>query len=269
MSQNLVIPDKDNKVTFVFSGVVLTSATNIVIGFGAETYSKTADPLKVVVTSATELTLDLSGTAEVGKVFATITYLDGGSVYGTDITSRSLGNSEQIVVAVGTQLIIENGTIVANANSMATDAELKSYANIRGFAIPATQPDREKLLILAMDYIFDLEHKLSGDRINIHQELPYPRYGACAKNFRVPSSGLKSIPNDIKKAQMELAIQAFKSDLLINDTNTNLASFSVDGVYTESYFSGGSFSIVRTDRADAYLKPYMINGGSKKKLGRV
>ena len=118
MSQNLVIPNKDNKVVFVFTGIDLTQATNIVVDFGAETYSTTNDPTLVVVDSTTELSLNLSATAEVGKVFATVTYFDGASVNGTDITSQSLGNSEKIVVAIGTQLIIEDGSVVANANSL-------------------------------------------------------------------------------------------------------------------------------------------------------
>ena len=143
MSQNLVIPNKDNKVVFVFTGIDLTQATNIVVDFGAESYSLTGNPTLVVVASTTELSLDLSGTSEVGKVFATVTYIDGGSVNGTDITSQSLGNSEKIVVAIGTQLIIEDGTVVADANSFATDDEFKTYANLRNFDVPATQPDRD------------------------------------------------------------------------------------------------------------------------------
>jgi len=268
MSQNLVIPDKDNKVVFVFAGIVLTDATNIVVKFGAETYSKTVDPAKVLVTSATELTLDLSGTSEVGNIFATITYFDGASVNGTDITSRSLGNSGQIVIAVGTQLIIETGAIIDNANSFATDAELKAYANLRGFAIPATQPAREALLIKAMDYLASKEASLSGSRVSIDQELAYPRKGAYAKGFNVPSTGASSIPKDIKKAQMELAIQASTSELLTNAVNQNVQFEKLDTLEV-SYFNGGAWSQVQTGRADAYLKPYYVNSGSMNEMGRV
>ena len=143
MSQNLVIPNKDNKVVFVFAGIDLTSNTDIKVQFGAESYSKLLDPTIVIVTSSTELTLDLSATLEVGKIFATVTYFDGASVNGTDITSRELGNSDQIVVAIGTQLIIEDGSVVADANSWVTDDEYKAYAKLKGYSVPATQPDRE------------------------------------------------------------------------------------------------------------------------------
>ena len=254
MSQNLVIPNKDNKVVFVFSGVVLTSATDLIITFGSESY-QLSDP-QVTVDSATELSLDLSATLEVGKIFATVTYFDGGSTNGTDITSRELGNSEQIVVAIGTQLIIEDGSIVTNANSFATDAELKAYANLRGVAVPATQPDREALLFLAMDYLFSVESSLQGRRTAQEQELPFPRIGSYVNGFYVASD---EIHKNVKNAQMELAIQAGASDLLINETTSNLASFSVDGVYSESYHNGGSWEQVRTGKADAYLSALMAN----------
>ena len=128
MAQNLVIPNKDNKVVFVFGGIDLTLATNIVVDFGAETY-ELSDP-QVSVDSSTELSLDLSATSEVGKIFATVTYIDGASVNGTDITSRELGNSDKIVVAIGTQLIIEDGSVVAGANSFVTDEEFKAYTDL-------------------------------------------------------------------------------------------------------------------------------------------
>ena len=266
MSQNLVIPNKDNKVVFVFSGIDLTQATNIVVDFGAETYSTTVNPTIVVILSTTELSLDLSSTSEVGKVFATVTYIDGASVNGTDITSQSLGNSEKIVVALGTQLIIEDGSIVANANSFATDAEFNTYANLRNFDVPATQPDREALLVLAMDYLFSKEQDLKGSRVSLDQSLMYPRRGVCANGFNIPS---ESIPLSLKSAQMELAIQSAASALLITGEAQNLASFSVDGVYSESYFSGGNWTQVRTERADAYLDPLTKNNGSNNMTVRV
>ena len=266
MAQNLVIANKDNKVVFVFTGIDLTLSTDINVEFGAETYTLLLNPAVVVVDSATELSLDLSATAEVGKVFATVTYIDGASVNGTDITSRELGNADKIVVAIGTQLVIEDGTIVANANSFATDAEFKAYANIRNFNVPATQPDREALLVLAMDYLASKESGMKGCRVSATQELVYPRSGVCTNNFTVAST---DIPSCLKKAQMELAIQSNESSLLITGTVQNLASFSLDGVISESYFSGGNWEQVRTDRADAYLDPLLVNNGSSNIMVRV
>ena len=263
MSQNLIITNKDNKVVFVFGGIDLTLATNIIVNFGSETY-QLSDP-QVTVDGSTELSLDLSATLEVGKIFATVTYFDGASVNGTDITSRELGNSDQIVVAIGTQLIIEDGSIVDNANSFATDDEFKTYANLRCMDVPATQPAREALLVLAMDYLFSVEKKMQGCRVSIDQELPYPRSGVCANCFNIPSD---TIPKSLKSAQMELALQANTSEILISQSVQNVSKEKLGELEVE-YFSGGAWSTVRTDRADAYLDPLLVNGGSNNIMTRV
>ena len=90
MSQNLVIANKDNLVVYVFTGVDLTTATDIKVKFGSESYTLLLNPSVVIVTSATELSLNLSATLEVGKVFSTVTYFNALSTLGTDITSREL-----------------------------------------------------------------------------------------------------------------------------------------------------------------------------------
>ena len=165
--------------------------------FGAESYSLINDPLIVIVTSATELSLNLSATAEVGKVFSTVTYFDGASVLGTDITSRELGNSDQIVVAIGTQLIIEDGSVVANANSFVTDDEYKAYAKLKGYSVPATQPDREANLANAYDFLnFTYEQQLQGSRVT-----PQTQTGIMPRNYIYAYGALvanTSIPQDLK-----------------------------------------------------------------------
>jgi hypothetical protein len=262
MSQNLVIANKDNLVVYVFGGIDLTSATDIQVAFGAESYSLVNDPLIVIVTSATELSLNLSATAEVGKVFSTVTYFDGASVLGTDITSRELGNSDQIVVAIGTQLIIEDGSVVANANSFVTDDEYKAYAKLKGYSIPATQPDREANLANAYDYLnFTYEQQLQGSRVT-----PQTQTGIMPRNYIYAYGALvanDSIPQDFKNAQM-LASFSINDGV---DTNAvkdsaNLAGFSVgNGAYSETYQSGSSTpTLAQMPAVSRVLKPYTNAG---------
>jgi hypothetical protein len=262
MSQNLVIANKDNLVVYVFGGIDLTIATDIQVQFGAESYSLINDPLIVIVTSTTELSLNLSATAEVGKVFSTVTYFDGASVLGTDITSRELGNSDQIVVAIGTQLIIEDGSIVANANSFVTDDEYKAYAKLKGYSIPATQPDREANLANAYDYLnFTYEQQLQGSRVT-----PQTQTGIMPRNYIYAYGALvanDSIPQDIKNAQM-LASFSINDGV---DTNAvkdsaNLAGFNVgNGAYSETYQSGSSTpTLAQMPAVSRVLKPYTNTG---------
>ena len=262
MSQNLVIANKDNLVVYVFGGIDLTLATDIQVQFGAEYYSLINDPLIVIVTSATELSLNLSATAEVGKVFSTVTYFDGASVLGTDITSRELGNADQIVVAIGTQLIIEDGSVVANANSFVTDDEYKAYAKLKGYSIPATQPDREANLANAYDFLnFTYEQRLQGSRVT-----PQTQTGIMPRNYIYAYDALvanDSIPQDFKNAQM---LAAFSINDGV-DTNAvkdsaNLAGFSVgNGAYSETYQSGSSTpTLAQMPAVSRVLKPYTNAG---------
>jgi hypothetical protein len=163
-------------------------------------------------------------------------------------------------------LIIEDGTIVAGANSFTTDAEFVAYAALRGFTIPATEAERDPLQIQAVDYIFGKEFDMKGQRVNKTQELSYPREYVCIYNKELLKT---EIPSQLKKAQLELAVQAYAAALLITGITQNLESFNVDGVYSESYHSGGTFEHVRTDRADVYLNPLLENNGSDNIMRRV
>ncbi len=268
MAQNLVIPNKDNKVVFVFGGIDLTLATDIQVQFGSEFYTSLLNPTIVSVDSSTELSLDLSATAEVGKIFATVTYVDGGSVNGTDITSQELGNSDKIVVAIGTQLIIEDGSVVANANSFVTDDEFKAYANSTNYDVPATQPDREALLIKSYDHLScTYESRMQGYLISQEQTGFFPRSNVYAYNFYVDSD---SIPQDVKKAQMMAALSINDGvDVNAVKSDADLASFEVVGVYKESYQDGSSTpTIAEMPAVSRCLQPYTKAAGMGGGLSR-
>jgi hypothetical protein len=265
MSQNLVIANKDNLVVYVFAGVDLTTATDIKVKFGSESYTLLLNPSVVIVTSATELSLNLSATLEVGKVFSTVAYFNAASTLGTDITSRELANADEIIVAIGTQLIIEDGTVVANANSWVTDAEYKAYAKLKGHSIPATQPERESNLANAYDFInFTYEDRLQGWRVTPQTQTGcMPRSDIYAYNLLVVST---SIPQDFKNAQM-LASFSINAGVDTNavKTDANLASFTVPGVYSETYQSGSSTpTLAQMPAVSKVLRPYTkaaVNGG--------
>ena len=257
MAQNLVVVGKDNKVVFIFGGVDLTTSTNIIMNFGSETYSTTGASPALVVVSATELSCDLSATNLTGKIFSTITYFDAGSVNGTDITSRELGNNTEIIIAIGSQLIIEDGTGVTGANSLATDLELRSYAGLRGVTLPATQPDRERLLVLAMDWLLSQEGSLKGSRTHQGQSLPYPRTDIRIYNQEVASD---TVPIQSKTAQIEAAIAWITQPLLVNKSIQDVKKTKLD-VLEKEFFEGGNWSVVRIESAMTALSPLMISSG--------
>lgn len=254
MAQNLVFPDDDNKVRQVYTGIDLTQALNIQVQLNDESYDLATNPDVVIVEDATTLAINLNGTQVKGRVYLTVKYID--AVKTVRISSREQ-DTGPVVIAIGSQLTVEDGSIVDSANSLVTDDEFKQYADIRFVDIPGTQPERESLLVKAMDYLFSVEHKLQGTRTSATQDLPFPRIGVHGRNMHISSS---TIHPDWKKAQMELAIQAYSGELLESGSVQNVASEKLDTMEV-SYFENGK-NTKSFEKAEAYLKPYYQNGGS-------
>jgi hypothetical protein len=163
-------------------------------------------------------------------------------------------------------LIIENGSIVDNANSFVTAAEMVAYAALRGVTITADTTTQEQQIILAMDYLVSREQSMKGTRVSDLQELPYPRFNVRYNGYYITGS---EIPKELKNAQIELAIQLGSTELLLSEKTDNVQSISLDGVISKSFFSGGSYSTIRTDKADAYLNVLMNNNGSNNLITRM
>ena len=163
-------------------------------------------------------------------------------------------------------LIIENGSIVDNANSFVTAAEMVAYAALRGVTITADTTTQEQQIILAMDYLVSREQSMKGTRVSDLQELPYPRFNVRYNGYYITGS---EIPKELKNAQIELAIQLGSTELLLSEKTDNVQSISLDGVISKSFFSGGSYSTIRTDKADAYLDVLMNNNGNNNLVTRM
>ena len=151
-------------------------------------------------------------------------------------------------------LIIEDGTIVANANSYTTDAEFVLYAAERGFTIPSIEGDRDVLQVLAKDYIDGLNFK--GERADpSNQFLSFPRNGVYAYGRIIASD---EIPKELKWSQMEASVAAYTQSLLVNESKSNVASEQMD-VLAVAYFAGGSWTKVRLGRVMNYVSPFLDN----------
>lgn len=96
-------------------------------------------------------------------------------------------------------IIVEDGTIVTNANSYVTTAELDTYATARGVTI--ISGDREKYLLLAMDYLEPL--RFIGTKYSATQALQWPRSGAYIDGYLLDED---AIPTLLKNAEMQIAM---------------------------------------------------------------
>lgn len=112
-------------------------------------------------------------------------------------------------------LIVEDGSIVANANSYNDEAAIIAYALARGVVI--TNPDATKFGILAMDYLSLFSDKWKGTKIDPQDRVPdWPRDGVWIDCVELDAT---VIPVKIKQAQMQLCIYQQAGVVLVPNSN--------------------------------------------------
>ena len=151
-------------------------------------------------------------------------------------------------------LIIEDGSQVVDANSYVTDVEYTTYATLKGLTVGATAELREIELLKGADYLQSLETSMKGTRASSTQAISYPRYNVVLYGYLLSSD---KIPTELKQAQIEAAAHANGGALFIDAEESNIASFAVQGAYSESYHKGGSSVRIRLDRVNAKLTPLL------------
>lgn len=134
-------------------------------------------------------------------------------------------------------LIIESGAGTnALANSYVSAADLRGFAESRGYSIPDSDSACERLLLRAMDYLEAKRDLFSGYKSNIDQPLQWPRSWVCIDSLPVRHD---VIPKEVQRAQMELAVAAYQTalqpTLLPADTGAIKAK-RVEGAVSVEYF---------------------------------
>jgi hypothetical protein len=163
-------------------------------------------------------------------------------------------------------LIIEDGSLVANANSYVTVEEARTYAAARGVTLSAVDAEVEQLLIPAMDYLEAQRDRYQGTKVSATQSLQWPRYPVYIDGFLFASD---EIPNDLKNAECQLAIEKQNGvDLLPTSEGRAIIKEVVGPLETEYSESVGSDS--PTMRAvDNLLQPLYNSGGGGLRTIRV
>jgi hypothetical protein len=104
-------------------------------------------------------------------------------------------------------LTIEDGTIVAGADSYATVADLTDYADKYGFTLPTTDAEKEALLRRAALQMNLMNWK--GSRVESTQSLAWPRSDVYVDDTLVSET---TIPARIEYGQMALACEIHADD---------------------------------------------------------
>src|SRR3546814_742192 len=111
-------------------------------------------------------------------------------------------------------LVIEDGTIVAGANSYIDVPAAKVYASARGVDLGTDDAVTEQRLLSAMDYLESLSYKGLRTDPDV-QSLAWPRTGVT---FDGRTFGPNTIPPQLKNAQAQLVIELFNGVIIFAST---------------------------------------------------
>lgn len=151
-------------------------------------------------------------------------------------------------------LVIEDGTIVAGANSYVTVEDARAYALLRDETLPATDSEVEVLIIEAMDYVEAKGSKFKGTKSTRDQSLQWPRYGASVDGYTAPSN---SIPVQLTNAVCQLAIDGQVDTLQPTGSGQEILEEEVGPIKVKYAEKGSSTVSARFNKAEAFLKPIL------------
>jgi len=148
-------------------------------------------------------------------------------------------------------IIVEDGSIVTNANSYVSEAELAAYVAARNITLTGTAA---VLLIQAMDYIESLQFQ--GIKTTRDQGLQFPRAYVEIDGYILDSH---TIPKELKNGLMQTAIAIDEGNDPLAPLTQKVKLEKVDVIEVE-YMDGSSSQI--TPRAIiAALYKLTIGGG--------
>lgn len=156
---------------------------------------------------------------------------------------------------------VEDGSIVAGANSLVDVAYADAYHSDRGnLSWDGSTEVKQAALINATDYIFQ-KYSFRGRVVEADQSLYWPR--AC-----VPYVEYNIIPDRLKQAICILALEALTGVLNPSVSPTGqVKSKKVDVIEVE-YFAASSTNIKRP-AIDGLLRPYLAGGAINAPVVRV
>lgn len=149
-----------------------------------------------------------------------------------------------------TTITVEDGTIVANANSYVSQATLTTYATARGITLVTAT---DILLIKAMDYIENL--MFIGTKLTNDQLLQWPRFGVVIDGYYQNS---ENIPQILKNGLMECAIAIDQDNDPLQNTVRQVKKERVDTLEIE--YADKAVNSDINNRITNYLKKLLLSG---------
>jgi hypothetical protein len=113
------------------------------------------------------------------------------------------------------EIIVEDGSGVANANAYITVAEARLYATQRGITLPTEDDEVAAMIIQATDFLESKSCEYAGRKTSPVQSLEWPRIDAYLDGDDYPMFPSNSIPKSLKQAQMALVVAVSQGIVLL------------------------------------------------------
>lgn len=160
-------------------------------------------------------------------------------------------------------LIVEDGSIVADADSYISLADARALAAKFGLTLPTDDTAAEAALRNGAAYVGLQEPAMCGTRVSAVQELSYPRRGVTLYGYDV---AIDSVPSQVIRAQVTAAVEYGNgTDVRASSDGRATSMERVEGAVTVQYFNNGNTGATTTITAaiDA-LRPLLcgMNNGS-------
>lgn len=158
-------------------------------------------------------------------------------------------------------LIIEDGTIVANAQSYVTAAQARAFALSRGITLSADDAVVESQLIRAVDYLETYRDRYKGTLVSAGiQSLQWPRTGVIIDElYELP---ITTIPKELKQAQMALAMEVHGGIVLMPSSDGRVVKREKLDVIEREFMTGNDMTktglpMPKFTYVDALLAPLL------------
>lgn len=135
-------------------------------------------------------------------------------------------------------LIVEDGSIVAGADSYISLSDARALAAKYGWELPADDTEAEQALRNGAAYVGLQESAMCGSRVSPAQELAYPRRNVTLYGFSVPAD---SIPSQVIRAQVAAAVEyGAGTDVRASSDGRAVSKERVEGAVDVEYFNNGN-----------------------------
>lgn len=159
-------------------------------------------------------------------------------------------------------LVVEDGSITNGANTYLSDQDFQDYASQRGLTVPGTPAERESLLIQAKDYIESYRARFIGRKRDTAQSLQWPRVDAYIDGQSFPED---AIPQELKNAQAEAALEANNQDLMPTGDGREVIQEAVEGAVSVQYSQQNNTNPQpQLTKVHAWLNPLLSSSGGLK-----